>query len=772
MLQTVTSHFRRMSRPVEVLLRLVILLVLAAFLSTARAAMPAARPVQVRVDWEKFLARQDMIWERMPLSWSEGPFLGNGMMGASIYGEPDGSGLHIEVCRSDVQDHRDDSYGAMAFSRPRLPIGFFTLKPAGKIKQISMRLDLWNAEARGRLTTDQGDVNFRAFVASDQMLIIVEITTNDGERGAKWQWNARTADSPRQTYGLAHHDGRNIAGYKPNPPHQMKRSGEVEICLQPLLMGGQSATAWRETSAGNTRHVIVNVSHSWPANTAEAEAVQTVNRFADTPVADLAGAHRAWWHAFYPQSFVSIPDPRLESFWWIQMYKLASATRADRALIDNQGPWLDDTPWPYATWNLNVQLTYWPMNAANHVDLGESLWRSLDRHRQALIENVPEKLRADSAGIGRATGQDLIGRVEAPGEPDSRNPEMGNLTWALHDAWLAYRFSMNEPLLREVVFPLLRRSVNYYLHFLEEGTDGRMHLPVTTSPEFGNAPDCNYDLSLLRWGCGTLIRSCAILRIDDPLLPKWKEVLEKLTPYPVDQNGFMVGRGVSFTRPHRHYSHLLMVYPLQLVNWDQPENRGLIEHSLQHWTGFGRGLQGYSLTGAASISAQMRRGDDAERFLNELLRRFVTSSTMHPDAGPVIETPLSAAQSLNDMLLQSWGDRIRVFPAIPTAWPDVAIHDMRAEGAFLVSAVRQGGMTRAVRVRSLAGEPCRVEADIAEVRVSAPRGWKQTDGGVLELDLRKGEEAVLYAPEWQPGLIIEPVAGTGPSNPFGLKANH
>ena len=99
-------------------------------------------------------------------------------------------------------------------------------------------------------------------------------------------------------------------------------------------------------------------------------------------------------------------------------------------------------------------------------------------------------------------------------------------------------------------------------------------------------------------------------------------------------------------------------------------------------------------------------------------------------------------------------------------------NDMRAEGAFLVSAVRQGGMTRAVRVRSLAGEPCRVEADIAEVRVSAPRGWKQTDGGVLELDLRKGEEAVLYAPEWQPGLIIEPVAGTGPSNPFGLKANH
>ena len=62
-----------------------------------------------------------------------------------------------------------------------------------------------------------------------------------------------------------------------------------------------------------------------------------------------------------------------ENFYWIQMYKLASATRGDRALIDNTGPWLTVTPWPNAWWNLNVQLTYWALNASNHLDLAASL---------------------------------------------------------------------------------------------------------------------------------------------------------------------------------------------------------------------------------------------------------------------------------------------------------------------------------------------------------------------------------------------------------------
>ena len=85
------------------------------------------------------------------------------------------------------------------------------------------------------------------------------------------------------------------------------------------------------------------------------------------------------------------------------MYKLASATRGDRALIDNTGPWLTVTPWPNAWWNLNVQLTYWPLNTSNHLDLARSLENAIYGNIENLRTNIPEPYRYNSLGIGRTS---------------------------------------------------------------------------------------------------------------------------------------------------------------------------------------------------------------------------------------------------------------------------------------------------------------------------------------------------------------------------------
>ena len=69
-------------------------------------------------------------------------------------------------------------------------------------------------------------------------------------------------------------------------------------------------------------------------------------------------AHRDWWHAYYPASFVSTGDAYWDSFYWIQQYKLACATRDKGWIIDNQGPWLQPTAWNAIWWNLNVQLSH------------------------------------------------------------------------------------------------------------------------------------------------------------------------------------------------------------------------------------------------------------------------------------------------------------------------------------------------------------------------------------------------------------------------------
>jgi hypothetical protein len=292
--------------------------------------------------------------------------------------------------------------------------------------------------------------------------------------------------------------------------------------------------------------------------------------------------------------------------------------------------------------------------------------------------------------------------------------------------------------------------VNYYRHLLAKGADGKLHLPETSSPEYGVQPDSNYDLALLRWGCRTLIAECERLKIADPLLPEWKNILATLTDYPTGPDGLMIGRDKPLAKSHRHYSHLLMIYPLYTINWDQPENRNLITKSLDHWIGFEGALKGYSFTGSSSICASIGRRDQAVQLLNAFLDRYPRPNTMYLEGSPVIETPLSAAQCVQDLLLQSWGGTIRIFPGVPDSWKDMVFHNLRAEGAFLVSAARKDGKTQFVRIKSLAGEPCRV----------------LVDGELKELRLAKGEETILGSGD----RTIAPVAAQpGRCNYYGGK---
>jgi hypothetical protein len=218
---------------------------------------------------------------------------------------------------------------------------------------------------------------------------------------------------------------------------------------------------------------------------------------------------------------------------------------------------------------------------------------------------------------------------------------------------------------------------------------------------------------------------------------------------------------------------MLMVYPLYQLTWEQPQFRELIDKSLKHWVSFEGALQGYTFTGAASISAQMLRGDDAAFYLSELLRRFIQPNTMYKESGPVIETPLSGAQTIHDMLCQSWGDVIRVFPAVPVAWANLTLHNFRTQGAFLLSAVRKDGVTQWIRVYSEAGAPCRLRTGITGPLVVRARDghrptWRQLPDGDVEIELRKGQEALIHQRDVVPDLTVAPVPANAPAPPWGL----
>ena len=87
------------------------------------------------------------------------------------------------------------------------------------------------------------------------------------------------------------------------------------------------------------------MAHSFPGTTAEATALKAVRDAVALGGTELRAGHRTWWNAFYPKSFLSIPDQRLQSFYWIQLYKIASGTRAGAPVMATCGPWLEPTPW-------------------------------------------------------------------------------------------------------------------------------------------------------------------------------------------------------------------------------------------------------------------------------------------------------------------------------------------------------------------------------------------------------------------------------------------
>jgi hypothetical protein len=276
---------------------------------------------------------------------------------------------------------------------------------------------------------------------------------------------------------------------------------------------------------------------------------------------------------------------------------------------------------------------------------------------------------------------------------------------------------------------------------------------------------------LLKWGCEALLESCERLHLDDPLIPRWREVVQKLADFPTDETGLMVGRDLSLEKPHRHLGHLFPLYPMHQLTWDQAAKRELIEKSLQH--GAAPGLKGdflnFSKAWAACMYADIGKSQTAyDLFMDSF--QSLWPNTMFAFSGQNIETPLVTVQPIHEMLLQSWGDRIRVFPAVPAAWPDVTFHQFRAEGAFLVSAKRKDGRTRWISVKSLAGEPCRVWTDLTgPIQVSgAMQMTLQPREGMIDLKLKKGQQVILCRAGESPSLDIVPLpAQSGRSNSYG-----
>lgn len=720
------------------------------------------------IDWKAFLAAHDMHFNALPSGWQESPHFGNAMIGSMLYMR--GDRLCLEIFRADVCDHRDESYGWTAYSRPHFRIGHFTLETAGTPTGCNWRKDLWNAELNGTLTTDRGEIRIRHLVHAQDMAIVTEWTPCGGEMSCRWSWHPAEARTTRAGYPAnpqerdafarryGDHYSETLKPFEPNPAGRLTRVGQVSVWIQDLLAGGGYATAWGEGEAGGKRTLLATIANTFPESAAADIAVADIAAFMQIDRSAWLDVHRDWWHRYYPRSYVSIPDKDLESLYWQSIYRFGCCSRAGRYYVDTSGLWFQGGQWPYTTNDWNTQAAHWGVYAANRLEQGEEVVNRLHENRDNLIRAVlPAEWQEDSAYLHLATAGDMAGSRRS----DRRYYDcVGCLPWLLHNAWWQYRFSMDNGMLRDTVYPLLRRAINLYLHLVQVDEDGVLHLVPTYSPETEVCADANFDLALFQWGCHTLLHACRRLNIDDPLVPRWREVIERLVDFPADEKGFMLGGGKTAWDHHRHLSHLLMIYPLYLVNIEQQGVGEVLKRSSNdaHRSAGSDGsvelgnLHAMVQTHAGPIAAALGDGDRALEGVKRLQSELHPNGLWSCGGNPCIESTLSVVNNIQEMLLQSWSDPalddpgpIRIFPALPSDWQDVEFRDLRAEGAFLVSAKRTSGVIQWVRIKSLAGEPCRVRVDIESPVIDGvqPQTLIETAPGIFRIDLKQNETIIL-----------------------------
>ena len=186
----------------------------------------------------------------------------------------------------------------------------------------------------------------------------------------------------------------------------------------------------------------------------------------------------------------------------------------------------------------------------------------------------------------------------------------------------------------------------------------------------------------------------------------------------------LVAKDYPLADSHRHFSHLMAIHPLGLIFWENgPQDRAIIKASMADLEKHGTSQWcGYSFSWLASLAARARDGEKAAEALEIFSTAFCLRNSFHCNGDQsgkgysnaryrpfTLEGNFAAAAGLQEMLLQSYSDTIRVLPAVPADWKDISFKTLRAEGAFLVSAERKDGLTNSVTIISEKGGTCRLE---------------------------------------------------------------
>lgn len=163
---------------------------------------------------------------------------------------------------------------------------------------------------------------------------------------------------------------------------------------------------------------------------------------------------------------------------------------------------------------------------------------------------------------------------------------------------------------------------------------------------------------------------------------------------------------------------------------------------------------GYSFSWMACLYARAYEADKAVQQLQIFASNFCSPNSFHLNGDQkggqysgftyrpfTLEGNFAFAQGVQELLLQSREGYIEVFPAIPKSWQDVSFSDLRAEGAFLISARKVKGIPVYVKVTATRNGSVNIRLPFSRYRIKGKKDQPgATAGGdSLSIQLKKGQ---------------------------------
>lgn len=505
--------------------------------------------------------------------------------------------------------------------------------------------------------------------------------------------------------------------------------------------------------------IIVDIRTDFQNLNYRSQCLNTVETAASRPYDELKREHVADFKAIFDRMDIDLGRPTTDAnttdemfaeahkglsnpafdalFFQYGRYMQISSSRENSPLPSNlQGIWNDNLacnmPWTcdYHL-DINIQQNYWSANIANMAETNAPLFTYIGL--LAKYGSVTARKMYGCGGWVAHTINNVWGDT-APGSACSWAMNVTAGAWMATHLWTHYEYTLDKDYLREVGYPLLKETAQFFVDYMvEDPKTGYLLSGPSISPEngFRGADGRGYSLSMMPTIdraviydiYNACIQSAKILGIDDDFSRRLQRDIKKLPPLRLLDNGELAEWYLDVVRDdpsHRHASHLLALYPFgQISPFKTPGLaegcRLFLENQTSHanWedTEWTRGNN-------INFYARLLDGEKAYESLKGLYTGFMRENLMTVSPAGIagaesdifsFDATEAAVAGVCEMLLQSYDGMLNFLPALPKAWKSGSIKGVCARGGIeadfawknrkVVSATLRSRVDQTVNVR-------------------------------------------------------------------------